>query len=110
VDGSKFVFKERRNRFTYPADDSLTVYFEWEGPPGKHILAAAWRQPDGQIGVFSPDVSIEAVTKELSCYWIYRLHPKMMPGIWVVEIRIDGEPAGSNWFEVSGTGPMALDK
>jgi serine/threonine protein kinase len=104
LEGSKFVLNESRNRFIYPVDKSLKVYFEWEARPGKHVLSAVWRQPDGQLGSVSPEVSIVANTKELACYWTYNLHPSMMPGIWVVEIRIDGLPAGSHWFEIVGTG------
>lgn len=34
VVGPKFVFDDTRNRFVFPQDKSLTVYFEWEAQPG----------------------------------------------------------------------------
>jgi hypothetical protein len=60
VVGSKFVFAETRNRFVYPQDKTLTVYFEWEAPPGMHVPSGSWRQPDGRIATISSDVKIES--------------------------------------------------
>ena len=59
VVGSKFVFDETRNRFVYPQDKTLTVYFEWEAPQGLHVLTGSWRRPDGRVASISSDVKIE---------------------------------------------------
>ena len=103
VKGSSFVFDEVRSRFVHPQDKSLIVYFEWEGTEGTHVLSALWKRPDGRIDSISPDVKIESGTKELTCYWTYTLDPEMPPGVWSVEVRIDGHPAGSHPFEIAGT-------
>ena len=100
VDGSHFVFDETRNRFVFPQDKSLIVYFEWEGPPGTHVLSASWKQPDGRIASISPDVKIETTSRQLNSYWTYLLTDGMASGIWTVDVRIDGQPAGSYPFEI----------
>ncbi len=105
VDGSKFVFDEVRSRFVHPQDKSLIAYFEWEGPPGTHVLTGLWRRPDGRVDSISPDVKIESNTSQLTCYWTYTLDPEMMPGVWAVEVRVDGQPGGSHSFEIAGTSP-----
>ena len=105
VDGSKFVFDEVRTRFVHPQDKSLIAYFEWEGSPGTHALTGLWRRPDGRVDSISPEVKIESKSNQLTCYWTYTLDPEMMPGVWTVEVRIDGQPAGSHSFEIAGTSP-----
>jgi len=105
VVGPKFVLDEIRNRFVHPQDKSFVVFFEWEAPPGNYVLTAHWRRPDGQMDSISPDIKIETTTKELTCYWTYILDPEMMPGVWSVEVRINGEPAGAHSFEIAGTSP-----
>jgi hypothetical protein len=106
VAGSQFIFDETRNRFVYPQDQTLTVYFEWESTPGDHVLTATWKQPDGRTSV-SPDVKIQTTSKELNSFWIFRIDPYIPNGTWTVEIRIDGRPAGSHTFELAGLDPLA---
>lgn len=96
----RFIFDEFRNRFVYPQDKSLTVYFEWEAPPGNHTLSAFWKDPTGRTASISPDVKMETKTTELNVYWIYEITPDTAAGVWSVDIRIDGEPAGSQAFEL----------
>jgi len=102
VSGSKFIFDETRSRFVYPQDKTLTVYFEWEAPPGLHILTGSWRQPDGRIATISPDDKIETQSTSLNCYWIFDVTPGLPNGVWTLEVRIDGQPAGSHPFEIAG--------
>src|ERR1041385_7652564 len=102
VDGAKFVFDETRMRFVYPQDKSLTVYFEWESVPGPHSLNAVWKDPSGKAVTLSPEVKVNAPTKELNCYWIFHLIPGLVNGVWTVEVRVDGQPAGSHSFELVG--------
>src|SRR5579863_544669 len=97
---NRFVFDELRNRFVYPQDKSLTVYFEWEAPAGNHILSAMWKDPDGRVASISPDVKMETKTPELHAYWIFELAAGMRSGIWTAEVRVDGAPAGSHSFEL----------
>jgi len=102
VENNKFVFDEVRNRFVYPQDKSFTVYFEWVAPAGMHVLTGIWKQPDGTVATMSPDVKIQAPSRELNCYWTFVLYDGMRPGIWNLEVRIDGQPAGSHPFEIVG--------
>ena len=78
------------------------MYFEWEAPAGKHVLSGLWKQPDGKIATISPDVKIESPGNRLNCYWIYHLTQGLQNGIWMLEIRIDGQPAGTHPFEIAG--------
>ena len=102
TEGSNFVLTETRNRFVYPQDKSFVVYFEWDAPPGRHVLTAMWKQPDGRIASMSPDVTIDSKNRELKCYWTYLVASGMPNGVWTVEVRIDGQPAGSHAFELVG--------
>jgi len=102
TEGSNFVLTETRNRFVYPQDKSFVVYFEWDAQPGEHVLTAIWKQPDGRIASMSPDVTIDSKNRELKCYWTYIVAGGMPDGVWTVEIRIDGRPAGSHAFELVG--------
>jgi len=102
VVGSKFVFDETRSRFVYPQDQTLTIYFEWEAPPGDHVLSANWKQPDGRVVSISPDVKIQTQNNFLSCYWVFMPVPEYPNGIWSVDVRVDGAPAGSYSFELAG--------
>jgi hypothetical protein len=102
VAGSRFVFDETRNRFVYPQDKSMVVYFEWETQPGLHVLTGIWKQPDGRVGSMSADVKIETQTPSLNCYWIFNLVQGMTNGVWTLEVRMDGQPAGSHPFEIAG--------
>lgn len=104
---NRFQFDEIRNRFVYPQDRFLTVYFEWEGPPGDHVLTAYWKDPLGMVASISPDIKMETKTPELHSYWIFEIAPGSRSGIWTAEIRIDGEPSGSHNFEIVAPAPPA---
>ncbi len=103
VVGTKFVLSETRSRFVFPQDKSLVVYFEWDAPPGSHVLTAMWKGPGGHISSMSPDVKVETSARELKCSWTYVLTDGMGDGIWPVEVRVDGQPAGTHPFEITGT-------
>lgn len=103
--GAKFVFDETRNRFVFPQDNHLTVYFEWDAPPGDHVLSAILRQPDGVVGSIAPDVKVQTSTRELTCYWLFEIRDYYQPGTWSVDVRIDGRPAGTHAFEILGVSP-----
>ena len=100
VVGPKFVLDEIRNRFVYPQDSSLTVYFECRAPKGDYTLTAYWKDPKGITAGISPDIKIKTVNEELNSYWIFMIDPGKASGIWTVEIRANGEPVGSHSFEL----------
>lgn len=95
-----FVFDQTRNRFVYPQDKVVNVYFEWEAPPREYTLTAYWKDPDGQVASISPDIRMLTRTTALHAVWIFEITPTMKSGIWTVEIRIDGAPSGSHSFEL----------
>jgi len=100
--GADFVLDEIRNRFVYPNDKSFVIYFEWEAPTGDHVLTGVWKQPDGRVSSISPDVKMRTNTPQLKSYWGFTLYPGMDNGVWTLEVRVDGQPAGSHPFEVVG--------
>jgi S1-C subfamily serine protease len=100
VVGPKFVLDEIRNRFVYPQDNSLTVYFECRAPKGNYTLTAYWKDPQGRTAGISPDLKIETVNEELNSYWVFMIDAGKANGIWTVEIRVNGEPVGSHSFEL----------
>jgi Trypsin-like peptidase domain len=100
VVSGKFVFDEIRNRFVYPQDNSLTVYFEFKAPKGDYFLTAYWKDPQGRIVTIAPDLKIQTENEELNSYWILMLDEHKTSGIWTVEVRINGEPMGSHSFEL----------
>jgi hypothetical protein len=100
VVGGKFVFDEIRNRFVYPQDNSLTVYFEFKAPKGDYFLTAYWKDPQGRIVTIAPDLKIQTEYEEMNSYWSLMLDEHKTSGIWTVEVRINGEPIGSHSFEL----------
>lgn len=105
VVGSQFVFDETRSRFVFPQDRNVTVYFEWDAPAGDHVLSASFRQPDGKVVSIAPEVKIQTATRELNSYWLFEIQEYYQPGTWSVDVRVDGRPAGTLGFEISGTSP-----
>jgi hypothetical protein len=100
LDGENFVLEDRRNRFTFPQDKSLIVYFEWDADPGDYALTATWKDPAGKIGFISTDVRMRTTSRKLRAYWEYYLAEGMPSGYWQVEVRANGQPAGSHAFEL----------
>src|SRR5438270_7855559 len=105
--GPDFVLDEIRSRFVYPNDKSFVIYFEWEAPPGDYVLTALWKEPDGRVASISPDVKMRTSTPQLRSYWGFTLYPGMDNGVWTMEVRVDGQPAGAHPFEVVGL-PVAI--
>jgi hypothetical protein len=112
VVGAKFIFDETRSRFVFPQDKALTIFFEFEAPPGDHTLSGIWKSPDGKTYSISQDVRIQTTTPELNAYWSFELYPSLTSGIWTLEVRVDGQPGASHQFELvipgGPTGPTPL--
>jgi hypothetical protein len=100
VIGPKFVLDEIRNRFVYPHDSSLTVYFECRAPKGDFILNAYWKDPQGRTAGISPDLKVQTTNEELNSYWVLLLDANKAAGIWTVELRANGQPVGTHSFEL----------
>lgn len=100
VEGAKFVFERTSNKFSYPQEKTLIVYFEFQGTPGVHQLTAIWKHPDGSVNSISEDVKLETKSQEFASYWEFAVRPDMPSGFWEVQVRVDGQPAGSHTFEL----------
>lgn len=48
----------------------------------------------------SPDINMRTPASVFGAYWMYELARGMASGYWTVEVRIDGQPAGSHPFEL----------
>ena len=104
-DKSKFVMDDPRSLFNASTDSKVFVYFEWEGPLGPHHFEGLWKSPEGKIVLIS-DFRYEAKTPHFSGYWTMLLSEGTPSGEWNLEARIDGEPAGSLSFVITGS-PVA---
>lgn len=98
--GSKFILDEVRNRFIYPLDSSLFVYFECTAPKGDYVLTAYWKDPQGKTVFISPDLKMQTADDDLNSYWSFIIDSNRKKGVWTVELRINGEPVGFHSFEL----------
>lgn len=104
-DNNKFVMDDPRSLFNAGKDSKVIVYFEWDGPVGPHHFEGLWKSPEGKIVLIS-DFRYEAKTPRYSGYWTMLLSDGTPSGEWNLEARIDGEPAGSLSFVITGS-PVA---
>jgi hypothetical protein len=104
-DHGKFVMDDPRSLFNAGKDSRVIVYFEWEGPLGPHHFEGLWKSPEGKIVLIS-DFRYEAKSQHYTGYWTMLLSDGTPSGEWSLEARIDGEPAGSLSFVVTGS-PVA---
>jgi S1-C subfamily serine protease len=105
-ENSRYVMDDARSVFTAGKDPKVTVYFEWEGPPGAHHFEGLWKSPEGRIVLIS-DFRYEAKTPHFNGYWSMLLSEATPSGEWDLEARIDGEPAGAHSFVVTSS-PAAV--
>jgi hypothetical protein len=104
---SRFVLDAIRNRFVYPEDKSLMVYFECKAPKGKYAQNVYWKDPQGRTVVISPEIKMEIQGGELNSYWAFLLDNVKLSGIWSAELRINGQSVGSHLFELVVPEPPA---
>lgn len=104
-DNNKFMMDDARSLFNAGKDSKVIVYFEWEGPLGPHHFEGLWKSPEGKIVLIS-DFRYEAKTPHYSGYWTMLLSEGTPSGEWNLEARIDGEPAGTLGFVITGS-PVA---
>jgi S1-C subfamily serine protease len=101
-DSGHYIIDDPRSVFVAGKDAKVTVYFEWEGRTGPHHFEGLWKGPDGKIVLIS-DFRYEAKTAQFSGYWSMLLSDATPSGEWNLEARIDGEPAGTHSFVISGS-------
>lgn len=98
----RYVMDDARSVFTAGKDAKVTVYFEWEGPLGAHHFEGLWKSPEGRIVLIS-DFRYEAKAPRYSGYWSMLLTDTTPSGEWNIEARIDGQPAGTHSFVITGS-------
>jgi S1-C subfamily serine protease len=101
-DSGRYIIDDPRSVFVAGKDTKVTVYFEWEGRTGPHHFEGLWKSPEGKIVLIS-DFRYEAKTAQFSGYWSMLLSEATPSGEWNLEARIDGEPAGTHSFVISGS-------
>ena len=97
--GGLYRLDEIRSTFSRKNDSQVVVYFRWEGPPGRHRLAARWRGPGGAVSSLS-EFEYDARDREFGAYWTLPLSPSTPIGSWAIDATINGLPSGSFAFEV----------
>jgi hypothetical protein len=96
----RFVLDQVRSRFNRQRDSQVIVYFEWDGTPGKHRLAARWRGPGGGVSTQS-EFEYEARDRRFGATWNLPVSASTPVGRWSVEALIDGLPSGSLPFDIT---------
>ena len=94
-----YVMTDRRTTFYVPDDREVVVYFEWEGPQGRHHCEASVRGPNGEFTTMS-SFDYTAAQPRFGGYWKMPLSESTPPGNWVFESKVDGESAGQVTFQV----------
>ena len=100
VQKGKFILDAAKDRFEFPRDNTIVVYFEGKASDGEHALRVRWKNPEGDVVLASPEITIEAVNGELNSYWYLGLASNRKNGTWTCEIDIDGLFAGAHSSEV----------
>jgi hypothetical protein len=99
VEGARFVVTDPRTVFTVPGDGQIIVYFEWQGPPGKHRMEGVWRDPAGKAATIT-NFDYEARAPQFGAYWTLTLPERVEAGSWSLDAHIDGSAAGVHRFEI----------
>lgn len=97
--GTEFEMQDTRTVFHVPEDHEIIVHFEWEGPPGTHRAQGTWRSPDGKVALNS-DFDLVSEGTRYSGTWRLAIPETIATGLWALEARIDGQPAGTQTFEI----------
>lgn len=95
----RYILEDPRTVIHIPHDRQVIVYFEWQGPVGKHRFEGFWKNPEGKVAVIS-DFEYEAKQPHFAGYWTLLLSESTPTGLWTLEARIDGEYAGSHIFQI----------
>ena len=96
-----FRLTEERSVFSRADDKEVIVYFQWDGTPGRHLLEAVWRSPNGSSTSRST-IDYTAKERRFGAYWRFTITPDMQLGTWSIEATVDGQPGGRFTFEITG--------
>lgn len=95
----QYVIEDPRTLFYVPDDNKIIVYFEWEGPLGRHHLEGIWKNPEGKIGSLS-DFDYESKEERFGAYFTVPISEVVPTGLWSLEVRVDGEVTGTHTFQI----------
>lgn len=98
--GTEFEMQDPKSVFHIPEDHQIIVYFEWEGPPGSHHAVGSWRSPDGKV-VLTSDFDLTSTGTQYRGTWTLAIPESIATGLWALEAQIDGQPAGTQTFEIA---------
>ncbi|HYL67601.1 MAG TPA: serine protease [Candidatus Limnocylindria bacterium] len=100
--GTEFEMQDARRVFHVPEDHEIIIYFEWEGPPGTHHAEGEWRSPNGKV-VLNSDFDLVSESTHYRGTWRLAIPETIATGLWALEAQIDGQPAGTQTFEIIST-------
>ncbi len=101
--GGRYVIQDPRSVFYLETDKEIQVYFEWQGPAGRHHCEGYWKSADGKSVVFS-EFDCNSDSSHFAAYYVLRLNPDTLPGPWSLEAHVDGEVAGVSTFQIVAAG------
>ena len=81
-----YVMTDRRTTFYIPDDREVVVYFEWEGPQGRHHCEASVRGPNGEFTTMS-SFDYNATQPRFGGYWKMPLSESTKPGIGYLKVK-----------------------
>lgn len=97
--GNQELIEDPRTVFHVPGDKQVVVVFELEGPMGAHHLQGRWRNPKGDV-VSVGDVDTQTSNPHFFCYWTLTFTGSVPPGLWAIEVQVDGQPVGVQTFQI----------
>lgn len=106
IHGSRYILEDPRTTFAAGVDRQVVAHFEWDATPGVHECVATWKDPTGATVLVSPHTQ-RAPSTRFSVYWTFTLPDTPAIGLWAVEARVDGEPAGTLTFQIQKDAPRA---
>ena len=96
---SEMVVEDPRTDFHPPQDHQVVVVFKIGGPGGMHHLVGSWRGPDGKVES-EGNIDMETYPPGFFCYWTLTFPDSVKPGLWALELQVDGHPVGMQTFEI----------
>jgi len=100
--GNEYIMQEPKTVFHVPDDHQIVISFEWQGPPGSHHAVGNWRSPDGKIALTS-DFDLNAQGTRYIGTWTLAIPASITPGLWALEVEVDGKSAGTQTFQIVST-------
>jgi len=97
--GGRYLIDDPRTVFKVPDDRQVLVYVEWEGIAGLHEFEGHWKNPAGKLVAVS-DFKLEVRGRICSGFFTLLLSETSEPGIWTLDVRVDGETTGQHRFQI----------